>query len=164
MCVKDEQLRKSNALLEKYTVLLEQKSQRIEQLLDRMVELSERAVQYPAKKHQMPMLVVAREINSIRAITGQRIHVAKKRRDLASDADVIIDAVRPNPQVDFNNIVNEVETVFGDRVRARNKRNMVFETEDDAIEVATMCKSLLVVPPSPPPVKRGKLCNDVKPQ
>lgn len=150
LAVKDGQLKKSNELLEKYTILLEEKNERIEQLLNRIIDLSDRVVQYPAKKHQTPMLLVAREINGIRAITGQKVYVAKMKRDLAPNADIIINTVRPNPQVDFNNIMNEVETTYNDKIRTRNKRNLVFQTEDDAIEVANMCKSLLV------PIKKLK--------
>ncbi|ABI13898.1 baculovirus repeated ORF [Anticarsia gemmatalis multiple nucleopolyhedrovirus] len=141
--VKDDQLRKNNELLEKYVLMLEEKNKRIEELYSNLLEVNERAVQYPAKSHQTPMLCVAREFNCLRAITGQKVHVNKMKRELTSAAEVVIDSVRPNPQVDFNNIVNYVETEFKDTMRLRNKRHLVFETEDDAIKVAAMCKSLL---------------------
>lgn len=141
--IKDEQLRKNNELLEKYVDMLEHKDRRIQELYSNLMELAERAVQYPAKNHQTPMLCVARELNCLRAITGQKVHVMKMKRDLNAAAEVIIDSIRPNPQVDLNNLVNYVETEFGEKVRLRNKRNLVFETEDDAIKVAAMFKSLL---------------------
>ncbi|BBD51406.1 baculovirus repeated orf [Samia ricini nucleopolyhedrovirus] len=149
--VKDDQLRKANELLDRYVNMLENKDKRIQELFKSLMEMADRAVQYPAKSHQTPMLCVAREFNCVRAITGQKVHVAKMKRELAGAAEVVIDSVRPNPQVDFNNIVNCVEAEFGDRVRARNKRSLVFETEDDAIAVAAMCKSLLA--------KRGRVCD-----
>ncbi|BAE72327.1 BRO-a [Hyphantria cunea nucleopolyhedrovirus] len=141
--IKDEQLRKNNELLEKYVNMLEDKDRRIQELYGNLMELAERAVQYPAKTHQTPMLCVAREFNCLRAITGQKVHVTKMKRELNAAAELVIDSVRPNPQVDFNNLVNHVETEFKDKMRVRNKRNLVFETEDDAIEVAAMFKSLL---------------------
>jgi hypothetical protein len=143
LAIKDEQLRKNSELLERYTVLLEEKNQRIEKLLNRIIEISDRVVDYPMNKHQTPMLLLAREINSIRAVTGQKVHVTKKKRELMPSADIIIESIRPNPQVDFNNIVNKVQNSYADKIQRRNKRNLVFETEDDAIEVASMCKSLL---------------------
>lgn len=148
LSIKDEQIRKNNEMLEKYATLLEEKNQRIEKLLNRIIELSKRVVEYPIKKHQIPMLLLTREINSIRAVTGQKIHVTKKKRELMSTAaDIIIETIRPNPQVDFNNIINKVENAYADKIQRRNKRHLVFETEDDAIEVANMCKFLLF--PSP---------------
>ncbi|AHD25529.1 bro [Choristoneura murinana nucleopolyhedrovirus] len=147
--IKDEQLRKTNELIEKYVSMLEEKDNRIQDLYNSLLELSERAVQYPAKSHQTPMLCVAREFNCLRAITGQKVHVAKMKRELSKAAELVIDLVRPNPQVDFNNFVNHVETKFGEKVRVRNKRNLVFETEDDAIKVAAMFKSLVI--------KKGKM-------
>lgn len=147
--IKDEQLQKTNELIEKYVSMLEEKDNRIQKLYNSLLELSERAVQYPAKSHQTPMLCVAREFNCLRAITGQKVHVAKMKRELSNAAELVIDLVRPNPQVDFNNFVNHVETKFGEKVRVRNKRNFVFKTEDDAIEVAAMFKSLLT--------KKGKM-------
>ncbi|UZE89719.1 BRO-A [Parapoynx stagnalis nucleopolyhedrovirus] len=59
--------------------------------------MSERVVNYST-----PRLLVAREINA----TGQKIHVTKKKHDLLKSGNIIINTVRPNPQVDFNNIVN----------------------------------------------------------
>ncbi|BBU37520.1 baculovirus repeated orf protein [Choristoneura diversana nucleopolyhedrovirus] len=147
--IKDEQLRKTNELIEKYVSMLEEKDNRIQDLYNSLLELSERAVQYPAKSHQTPMLCVAREFNCLRAITGQKVHVVKMKRELSKAAELVIDLVRPNPQVDFNNFVNHVETKFGEKVRVRNKRNLVFETEDDAIKVAAMFKSLVI--------KKGKM-------
>nr|WHM28342.1 bro-a [Dasychira pudibunda nucleopolyhedrovirus] len=141
--IKDEQLRKSNELLEKYAGMLEDKDRRIQELYASLLEMSERAVQYPAKGHQTPMLCVAREFNCLRAITGQKVHVTKMKRELTDAAELVIDAMRPNPQVDLNNFVNRVESEFGEKVRLRNKRNLVFKTEDDAIKMAAMFKSLL---------------------
>lgn len=141
--IKDDQLRKNNMLIDKYVDILEDRDKRIQELYAHLVELDERAVQYPAKGHQTPMLCVAREFNCLRAITGQKVHVNKMKRELTNNAEVVIDSVRPNPQVDFNNIVNHIESEFKDRVQVRNKRNLVFETEDDAIKVAAICKSLM---------------------
>jgi hypothetical protein len=152
--VKDEQLRKNNELLERYVVMLEKKNKRIEELYSNLLEVNERAVQYPAKSHQTPMLCIAREFNCLRAITGQKVHVNKMKRELTNVAEVVIDSVRPNPQVDFNNIVNYVEAEFKDTMRVRNKRHLVFETEDDAIKVAAVCKSLLV--------KKGRTCDKTR--
>ncbi|AGR56929.1 BRO-D [Choristoneura occidentalis alphabaculovirus] len=148
--IKDDQLRKTNELIEKYMSMLEEKDKRIQELYNSLLEMSERAVQYPAKSHQTPMLCVAREFNCLRAITGQKVHVAKMKRELSNAAELVIDLVRPNPQLDFNNFVNYVETKFREKVRIRNKRNLVFETENDAITMAAMFKALVI--------KKSKTC------
>ncbi|AAK85667.1 hypothetical protein [Epiphyas postvittana nucleopolyhedrovirus] len=152
--IKDEQLRKNNEMLERYIMLLEEKNKRIEELYRSLMEMTDRVVQYPAKSYQTPMLCMTREFNCLRAITGQKVHVNKMKRDLTTAAEIIIDSVRPNPQVDFNNIVNYVESEFKEKMRLRNKRNLIFETEDDAIKVAAMCKSLLS--------KKGKTCHSAR--
>ncbi|AFY62845.1 bro a [Philosamia cynthia ricini nucleopolyhedrovirus virus] len=148
--VKDDQLRKANELLDRYVNMLENKDKRIQELFKSLMEMADRAVQYPAKSHQTPMLCVAREFNCVRAITGQKVHVAKMKRELAGAAEVVIDSVRPNPQVDFNNIVNCVEAESVTEC-APATSVLVFETEDDAIAVAAMCKSLLA--------KKGRVCD-----
>ncbi|AAP29890.1 unknown [Choristoneura fumiferana multiple nucleopolyhedrovirus] len=96
------------------------------------------------------MLCVAREFNCLRAITGQKVHIAKMKRELSNAAELVIDLVRPNPQLDFNNFVNYVENKFREKVRIRNKRNLVFETENDAITMAAMFKALVI--------KKSKTC------
>ncbi|AWD33560.1 baculovirus repeated ORF [Antheraea proylei nucleopolyhedrovirus] len=86
--VKDDQLRKANELLDRYVNMLENKDKRIQELFESLMEMTDRAVQYPAKSHQTPMLCVAREFNCVRAITGQKVHVAKMKRELAGAAEV----------------------------------------------------------------------------
>ncbi|ABF70654.1 hypothetical protein [Trichoplusia ni ascovirus 2c] len=139
---KDEIIAKCLEEIASHRIALEEKDRRVDALMHRVMDLSERAVEYPSKAHQQPILLLTQEGSTIRAVTGQKVHVDRKKRELLA-RDIVLECPRPNPQVDFNNIVDRVETTYAGRLRSRNRRRMTFDSEDTAAEVAIACKEMV---------------------
>ncbi|ACI28785.1 BRO-C [Agrotis ipsilon multiple nucleopolyhedrovirus] len=124
--------------------LMRQKDEQVSRLLDKMVDMSGRVVQYPANDKKLPMICIARNGNMFRAITGQRPYVERQKLKRLLDNDqIVVEAKRPNPTVDWNNAVHEVDTAYPKESVKRLKRALSFESSDDADKFSDTLHTML---------------------
>jgi prophage antirepressor-like protein len=130
--------------MQKKDEIMAQKDQQVLKMIDKMVDLSDRAVQYPANAKKLPTICVAKTGNTFYAITGQRSYVEqqKHKRRLA-DSDIIVNTKRPNPTVDWNNIMHEVCAVFDTANVKCSKRSLSFESSNSADKFKNMLQHML---------------------
>nr|AFS51988.1 DekiORF111 [Dendrolimus kikuchii nucleopolyhedrovirus] len=141
---KDEIMQKKDEQVTELVGSLKSKDEQVNRLLDRMVDLAGRAVQYPADQNKMPVLCVAQQGNAFSAITGQRAYVQQQKHKRGIDADrIVVEQTRPNPTLDWNNAMEHLRTEFdGERVK-RRKREVLFESDEDARQFANRLKRML---------------------
>ncbi|AUV65346.1 BRO-F [Alphabaculovirus myunipunctae] len=120
-----------NRMYAGFQYTIRQKDDQITKMIDRMVDLSCRAVQYPVDANKMPMLCIARSGNTFHAIAGQRPYVEQQKRRFF-DADIVVESKRPNPTLDWNNVVHEANVSFDKQRVKRFKRTLSFESGYDA--------------------------------
>ncbi|AIU41290.1 bro-3 [Sucra jujuba nucleopolyhedrovirus] len=131
-------------MMQKKDEIMQKKDEQVTELVHKVVDLSGRAVQYPVDKKKQPVLCVAREGTTFHAITGQCSYVEKQKnkRGLSTN-DIILETKRPNPTVDWNNVVHEADTNFDKNVLKKKKRSLSFDSEDDAQQFENKLKYLL---------------------
>ncbi|AIZ48630.1 bro-a [Agrotis segetum nucleopolyhedrovirus B] len=125
--------------------IMSQKDEQVSKLLDKMVDLSGRVVHYPVNDKKLPMICIARSGNTFHAITGQRPYVEQQKLKRHLDTHtIVVEAKRPNPTVDWNNAVHEVDTAFPKESVKRTKRTLSFESCKDADEFNNTLHNMLV--------------------
>ena len=116
----------------------------MEYQFDKMVDLSGRAVQYPANNKKLPMICIAKNGSTFQAITGQRPYVEQqKHKRRFHEAEIVVEAKRPNPTVDWNNAMHEANTTFSKDCVKRFKRTVCFNSPDDADKFKNTLKQML---------------------
>jgi hypothetical protein len=65
----------------------------------------------------------------VQAICGQRpYHEKRKRSAVRSDSTLIFEGKRPNPQLDWNNVSNQLKSEFKRKIQKKSKRLILHET------------------------------------
>ncbi|QVU21319.1 bro-a [Troides aeacus nucleopolyhedrovirus] len=116
---------------------MQKKDTQVTDLVAKVVDLSDRAVQYPADKRKHPVLCVTRDATTFTAITGQKTYVEnQKHKRNIKVANIVVENIRPNPTVDWNNAT--------DRLQAkRSKRSISFGSLEEAQQFENRIKYLL---------------------
>ena len=136
---------KKDELMSQKDNMMQQKDEQVSKLLDKMVDLSGRVVHYPANDKKLPMICIARSGNTFQAITGQRPYVERQKLKRRLDTNkIVVEAKRPNPTVDWNNAVHEVDIAFPKESVKRTKRTLSFESCKDADEFNDTLHNMLV--------------------
>jgi prophage antirepressor-like protein len=116
----------------------------IVKLVDKVVDLSDRAVEYPVNSNKLPVLCVAKDGKTFHAITGQKAYVERqKNKRNINDDSIVVEAKRPNPTVDWNNVVHRVQTQFDRAAVTRSSRSLSFESDENAERFSSTLKEML---------------------
>nr|AEZ36165.1 BRO-A1 [Autographa californica multiple nucleopolyhedrovirus] len=123
--------------MQKKDEIMQKKDAQVTDLVAKVVDLSDRAVQYPADKRKHPVLCVTRDGTTFTAITGQKTYVEnQKHKRNINVANIVVENIRPNPTVDWNNAT--------DRLQAkRSKRSISFGSLEEAQQFENRIKYLL---------------------
>nr|AQT27392.1 BRO-d [Bombyx mori]AQT27393.1 BRO-d [Bombyx mori] len=117
--------------------LLQVKDTQVSNLIAKMIDLSDRAVQYPADKRKHPVLCVTRDGTTFTAITGQKTYVESQKHKRNIDAaNIVVENIRPNPTVDWNNATDRLQS-------KRSKRSISFDSLEEAQQFENRIKYLL---------------------
>jgi hypothetical protein len=127
--VKDEQMM---LLFDKYNSVVERNNDIVaynQQLTAQIGEVLERSVDYPSAKRQTPMLGIYQNGNVVQAICGQEpYHEKRKRTAVRSGSIQIFEGKRPNPQLDWNNVSNQLKKEFPRKTKKKSKQLILHET------------------------------------
>lgn len=117
--------------------MLQVKDTQVSNLIAKMIDLSDRAVQYPADKRKHPVLCVTRDGTTFTAITGQKTYVESQKHKRNIDAaNIVVENIRPNPTVDWNNATDRLQS-------KRSKRSISFDSLEEAQQFENRIKYLL---------------------
>lgn len=131
--VKDKQIDRLLFDMTRYRDLLQEKDEQVAKLTEDVVNLAESAVEYPKNEMKQPYLCISKDGTTFTAITGQKkwLDVQKQRLDI-DDTTILVERKRPNPQIDWTNIVDCMCETFDMRTVKRAKREIEFESDEDA--------------------------------
>nr|AQT27382.1 BRO-d [Bombyx mori] len=132
-----ETMQRKDEMMHKKDELLQVKDTQVSNLIAKMIDLSDRAVQYPADKRKHPVLCVTRDGTTFTAITGQKTYVESQKHKRNIDAaNIVVENIRPNPTVDWNNATDRLQS-------KRSKRSISFDSLEEAQQFENRIKYLL---------------------
>nr|AQT27387.1 BRO-d [Bombyx mori] len=132
-----ETMQRKDEMMHKKDELLQVKDTQVSNLIAKMIDLTDRAVQYPADKRKHPVLCVTRDGTTFTAITGQKTYVESQKHKRNIDAaNIVVENIRPNPTVDWNNATDRLQS-------KRSKRSISFDSLEEAQQFENRIKYLL---------------------
>ncbi|AAR28822.1 bro-e [Leucania separata nucleopolyhedrovirus] len=136
---KDKQIDRLLGDLTRYRKLLYYKEEQVS-------ELREKTVEYPRCEYKQPYLCISKRQTVFTAITGQRKWIDMQKNRLRIDDDsVIVERKRPNPQVDWINLTDNLnEQDFDMSNVKRAKREIEFTSDQDANKFENIIKRVFV--------------------